>query len=146
MSMKMKRNIHKFFYDIYVDVTIVLAAFLYAALHYKDNIWSIIGICLACVSIILWIIARTQLGDAFSVEPKARPLVVKGLYAKIQHPMYIFSFLATVGVLLMFQNLYLYIILPVMAVVQIKRIMTENALLKNMHGSSYDAYVENIWF
>ncbi len=146
MSMEMKRNIHKFFYDIYVDVTIVLAALLYATLHYKDNIWSIIGICLVCVSVILWIIARTQLGDAFSVEPKARSLVVKGLYAKIQHPMYIFSFLATVGVLLMLQNMYLCIILPVMAVVQIKRIMTENALLKKMHGSVYDTYVKNIWF
>lgn len=144
--MEMKININTFFYDIYVDVTIVLVAFLYAVLHYKDNIWSIIGICLACVSTILWIIARIQLGDAFSVEPKARPLVVKGLYAKIQHPMYIFSFLATVGVLLMLQNMYFYVILPVMAAVQIKRIKTENTLLKNMHGSAYDTYVKNVWF
>lgn len=145
MSMKIERNIKKFFYDIYVDVTIVLVAFLYAVLHYKDNLWSIIGICLTCVSVVLWIIARIQLGDAFSVEPKARPLVVKGLYAKIQHPMYIFSFLATMGVLLMLQNMYLYIILPVMVVVQIKRITAENALLKKEYGSAYDAYAKNVW-
>lgn len=135
-----------FFYDIYVDVAIISGAFIYAQMHYKGNLWYIVGICLTCVSIIFWIVARIQLGSAFSVEPRVRPLVCTGLYAKLRHPMYLFSFFATVGVLLMLQNFYLCVILPIMAIIQIGRAKSENMLLKNAYGSMYDEYVQRMWF
>ena len=55
------------------------------------NVQTYVGVTLALVSASLAIVARTQLGNSFSVTPKAKDLVTHGLYSRLQHPMYLFS-------------------------------------------------------
>ena len=55
---------------------------------------SYVALSLSNVCSALWLLARWQLGDAFSVAPEARRLVTRGLYARIRHPIYVFGTLA----------------------------------------------------
>ena len=54
---------------------------------------------LACRRFILMNISRIQLGKSFSIMPEAKTLVTTGLYARIQHPMYVFLDLFLVSVI-----------------------------------------------
>ena len=58
----------------------------------------VVSLVVGLVSFVLMIVSRRQLGGSFSVRPEARELITKGLYARIQHPMYVFLdlFLASV--------------------------------------------------
>ncbi|MGA8267210.1 MAG: methyltransferase, partial [Candidatus Acidiferrales bacterium] len=62
----------------------------------------IAGICLMISGLTLWFVAQFQLGDSFSVQPKARHLVTHGLYSRIRNPIYVFSSILLVGMLLFF--------------------------------------------
>src|ERR1700760_1279550 len=48
----------------------------------------IIGLSIAASAFLLLIVARLQLGGAFSVQAKATTLVTTGLYARIRNPIY----------------------------------------------------------
>ncbi len=50
----------------------------------------VVGAILVAAAIPLLVLARIQLGKAFSVAPKASTLVTHGLYSRIPHPMYVF--------------------------------------------------------
>ncbi len=49
----------------------------------RTTVWYA-GLLVTAVSLPLWVIARGQLGTAFSGRPVARHLVTRGLYAKIR--------------------------------------------------------------
>ena len=68
---------------------LVLAALAVAAdLH--DPVWFVaLGLSVVCAA--LWLVARLQLGAAFSVRPEARQLVETGLYSRLRHPIYVFG-------------------------------------------------------
>jgi len=68
----------------------------------RTTIWYT-GLLLSAVSLPLWVVARRQLGNAFTVMPEARQLVTHGLYSKIRHPIYVFGSLAYFGSLLALQ-------------------------------------------
>ena len=70
------------------------------------------GVALAMIGIILLFTARFQLGRSFSVTAQARKLVTHGVYSKIRNPIYVFSFMMVVGVLLVVQKPGLFV-LPV---------------------------------
>ena len=136
----------RFFYDIYVDVCLVLIGFGYAIYDHKENIWTILGTLLVIFSTAIWITARVQLGNSFAVEPKIRPLVNRGLYSKFRHPIYLFSSLAVLGILMMLQNGYLFFPWIILLIAQGARIKAENRLLEKAYGDDYVAYVKKIWF
>ena len=62
-----------------------------------------IGIVVGLPSLVLIIIGRRQLGESFSVMPKAKSLVTTGLYSRIQHPLYVFLDLLLLAVIVAFQ-------------------------------------------
>ena len=55
------------------------------------------GAVLGAAGLPLLVLARLQLGDAFSVRPVAKGLVTRGLYSRIPHPMYFFLDVALLG-------------------------------------------------
>ena len=59
----------------------------------------IAGIAIAVPSFRLFVLARIQLGQAFSVQAKASTLVTTGLYSRIRNPIYVFGALMFVGVI-----------------------------------------------
>ena len=58
------------------------------------------GLALAIAAFFLWATARAQLGTSFSVSPRAKALVTRGIYSRIRNPIYTFGLLWIVGLIL----------------------------------------------
>jgi len=90
--------------------------------------------------------ARLQLGQSFSVTPQARQLVTHGLYAKIRNPIYVFGTVAILGMCLILQTPALWMVMALVAVMQILRARKESNVLEAKFGDEYRAYRNQTWF
>jgi len=104
------------------------------------------GILVAAMTFPLWILARLQLGSAFSFKPEARRLVTSGLYSRIRHPVYVFGTVAALSALLALQ------IWPILAIgvalvpITLLRIRREERVLEAAFGQQYERYRKQTWF
>lgn len=144
--MNLKRIIKTFFRDIYVDVFLYLIVLGVSFWFQPKGPLAWFGYLLFTVSVICWVVARIQLGSAFSVLPEAKQLVTKGFYKKIRNPIYLFTELANIGLALVFNNRYLYMALAVHAIVQLIRAKKESQVLSEKFGAQYQDYKNNTWF
>lgn len=103
-----------------------------------------LGLSVPCA--ILCLVARWQLGDAFSVTAQARHLVTRGLYSKIRHPVYIFGTLVFLLVVLALVGWAALIIWAVVILVQVLRLRREDQVLGETFGAEYAAYRAKTWF
>jgi protein-S-isoprenylcysteine O-methyltransferase Ste14 len=124
-------------------VLILLGIVFYAGAW---NVWRITGLVIAVPSLVLLFIARFQLGDSFAVTPQAKVLVTRGLYSKIRNPIYVFSFLLVLGLLLAIHRPYLYPLLAIILVVQVVRVRQESRVLEEKFGEEYRQYRKRTWF
>jgi len=104
-----------------------------------------LGTSVSVVAFMLWVVARLQLGNAFSIGPKADYLVTSGLYSKLRHPVYYFSILAAVGI-----GIYtwtLAVVLPVLILVclELYRMNQEEKVLTEKFGEDYIKYKAKTW-
>jgi protein-S-isoprenylcysteine O-methyltransferase Ste14 len=106
--------------------------------------WTGLGI--AVPAAILLFSARWQLGRSFSVTPQARALVTRGLYSKIRNPIYVFSALFLVGILIALGYRYAFLLLVVLVPVQIFRAHQEAKVLEARFGEEYRKYRQGTWF
>lgn len=104
------------------------------------------ALALSLVCAALWVIARQQLGAAFSVRPEARQLVTNGFYAKLRHPIYVFGTAAFLLVLLAVQGWQALVIWAILIPVQVIRARREDAVLGSAFGAQYEAYRRSTWF
>ena len=104
------------------------------------------GLCIAVPSAVLFFTARWQLGGSFSVIPQARALVTQGVYSKIRNPIYVFSALVLLGVLIALQHHYAFLLLAVVIPIQIFRAHQEAKVLEARFGDDYRKYREGTWF
>jgi len=95
---------------------------------------------------ILLLVSRFQLGRSFAVTPQARELVTHGLYSKIRDPMYVFTTLLVLSLLLTFQKADLFMPLVVLVAVQIIRSRQESKVLEEKFGDTYRKYRKKTWF
>ena len=138
--------IKKFFNDIYIDVTWITVLTIFILFNWKGTNHEMIGVSVTIISFIFWILARQQLGQSFSIIPKASNLVSNGIYSKIKHPMYIFSSLCVLGLIIAMNLPFLYIFWVLLVVLQIFRIKKENKILYLKFGDKYKEYERNTWF
>lgn len=108
------------------------------------NQW--IGIAITNIAFIFWIIARVQLGNAFSITPKSSFLVTTGLYSRLRHPVYYFSILALSGVCIFIGNPFLVLVVSGLVLLEWYRIAKEDTLLANKFGKEYAEYRKQTWF
>ena len=106
----------------------------------------IAGAMIAGVSLMLLVVARLQLGAAFSVQAKATKLVTTGLYAKIRNPIYVFGALTLVGVAMLLNNWVLLVAVGLLAPVQMMRARKEEHVLAEAFGEEYARYKAGTWF
>jgi protein-S-isoprenylcysteine O-methyltransferase Ste14 len=104
------------------------------------------GAIIAAPAMTLLVAARLQLGGSFSVSPQARNLVTHGIYSKIRNPIYVFSALLVLALLLTLQNPYLFAILAVLLPTQVIRAQREAKLLEENFGDDYRQYRKTTWF
>lgn len=106
----------------------------------------VVGLVLIVVGVGLLSIARAQLGNSFSITPQARALVTTGLYRRIRNPVYVFGFVAIVGMILYAGIPKLLWILAVLIPVQIVRVRAEARTLEEKFGEEYRAWRRTTWF
>src|SRR5258706_10369935 len=110
----------------FLDFVAYVVLFGFAVRYAQANTrW--LGIAIAVPSFALWLLARWQLGGSFTLAPEARALVTHGLYARIRHPVYIFSSLVLVGTALCLRNLFFDAYFAAVIVMQVWRVRREDA-------------------
>jgi protein-S-isoprenylcysteine O-methyltransferase Ste14 len=105
-----------------------------------------IGLCLFIPSIILFSIARIQLGSAFQVSAEANKLVKTGIYKKLRHPIYYFGFTFLLGIALITHFYPFLIVLLLLVFLQRTRMKREEAVLAEKFGDEYAEYRKQTWF
>lgn len=129
---------------IYLLITILLFAANLNMEQIKIN--HFVGISLSIPAFTLWIIARFQLGNAFSLKPKVKFLVTTGLYSKFKHPIYYLSTLSLLGIAIFFNNPLIFSILFIFVTIQFLRARAEEKILKEKFGEEYKQYANKAWF
>jgi protein-S-isoprenylcysteine O-methyltransferase Ste14 len=106
----------------------------------------IFGIIIVTLAFVLWIIARIQLGNSFTIGAHAKQLVTVGLYGKLRHPVYYFSILAVLGIAIFTWNIYMTIPIVLLVVIQILRIRREERVLEKAFDKDYARHRQATWF
>jgi len=107
---------------------------------------AIVGGVLAAVGWLCLVVARLQLGASFSVTAKAKKLVTTGIYSKIRNPIYVFSAMFLLGLIIVMGMWLLLIPLLVLIPVQIVRARKEQQVLEQAFGEEYVRYKAGTWF
>jgi protein-S-isoprenylcysteine O-methyltransferase Ste14 len=126
-----------------------MVLFAISAVVFRPGTWSVArwtGLFVAIPAAVLLFTARWQLGTSFSVTPQARELVTHGIYSRIRNPIYVFSALMLLGILVALQYRYAFFLLAVLLPVQIIRAHQEAKVLEARFGDEYRRYREGTWF
>ena len=135
----------------YLTLIITFVCLFYFFRYYKErniplNIYSYLGILIIIPSIILFTVARIQLGSSFQASAKANKLVTKGIYKKIRNPIYLFGQSFFLGLIFLTQMFYLFIIWVALIFIQRERIKKEEKVLMERFGDEYLEYKKQTWF
>lgn len=117
--------------------------------HSAEMPWTpyrIIGFAIVIPALLLLIVARIQLGRAFSVQAKATALVTTGLYSRIRNPIYVFSALLILGFIIWTGRPILLLIFAILIPVQVYRSRKESEVLEAKFGAEYTEYKRKTWF
>lgn len=129
-------------------VPALVAAFLFV--WYASGLpwtpWRIVGLAIAAPAFLLFVLARIQLGRAFSVQAKATTLVTTGIYARIRNPIYVFGGLITSGVIIWAHRPWWLLIFVVLIPMQLLRVRKEEQVLEARFGDAYVEYKRKTWF
>jgi protein-S-isoprenylcysteine O-methyltransferase Ste14 len=106
----------------------------------------IVGLSIAGPGLLLLIIARLQLGAAFSVQAKATTLVTTGLYSRIRNPIYVFGALFIAGIIIWTGRPWLLLLFVILIPMQILRSRKEARVLEEKFGPAYVAWKQKTWF
>jgi protein-S-isoprenylcysteine O-methyltransferase Ste14 len=110
------------------------------------NVETVAGVALAAISFALVLLARAQLGKSFAVTPQAKDLVTHGLYARLQHPMYVFVDLTVCGIALAVHRWYVLLFLVILLALQTRNGLAERKALQAKFGERYEMYRQATWF
>jgi protein-S-isoprenylcysteine O-methyltransferase Ste14 len=128
-------------------VPLLLIAFLIR--QFSPAMWSaprVAGLVILIVAMTLLVIARVQLGNSFSVSPRATQLVTRGLYSRIRNPVYVFSSVALAGFILYLGRPRFFLVFVILIPLQAFRARAEARVLGNRFGDEYRKYRATTWF
>jgi protein-S-isoprenylcysteine O-methyltransferase Ste14 len=128
------------------DVVFYFALLLFAVWKRPHSPILVAAAVLAGVTFPLWILARVQLGSAFSFGAKAQHLVTKGLYSRIRHPVYLFGSMAGLASVLALQVWWILLLAIFLEPITVVRALREERVLQTAFGEEYTRYRERTWF
>jgi protein-S-isoprenylcysteine O-methyltransferase Ste14 len=132
-----------------ITLALIIGAVVWLGMHASMVEWTgvkIAGAVVAGVGLVLLILARLQLGAAFSVRAKAKKLVTTGLYSRIRNPIYVFAALFLVGLAVVLGRWELAVFVVVLVPVQMYRARKEERVLSLAFGDEYARYKAGTWF
>ena len=106
----------------------------------------VVGVAIAAPALLFFVLARIQLGRAFSVQAKATTLVTTGIYARIRNPIYVFGALLSVGIFIFVHRPWLLLIWVPLLPLQRFRVRKEEQVLEAKFGEAYRDYRRETWF
>jgi protein-S-isoprenylcysteine O-methyltransferase Ste14 len=118
---------------------------VYAA-HLPWTAWRIAGVAIAVPAFLLFVAAHIELGRAFSVRAKATTLVTTGVYSRIRNPIYFFSALMILGIIIWTGRPWWLLIFAALIPLQVTRIRKEERVLTEKFGATYLDYKQKTWF
>jgi len=127
-------------------VTVGVVLFAMHAMELPWTIPRITGLAIAGPSFVLFVLARMQLGEAFSVQAKASKLVTTGLYSRIRNPIYVFGALMLAGVIIWLEKPWFLLCLAALVPLQVIRSRKEEQVLAEKFGAAYQEYKRHTWF
>ena len=127
-------------------VVCAFSAIIWAVLHRPLTVSRGAGLLLAMAALGLWVAARIQLGDSFSVRPQAKVLVTRGVYSKIRNPIYVSGSLCFAGTVLALGLPKLLVLQLLIIPMQIARARREARVLEEKFGAAYREYRDQTWF
>lgn len=127
-------------------ISTAMAFFFGHALQLPLTRMRILGLAVALPAFLLLLLARIQLGGAFSVQARATTLVTAGLYSRIRNPIYVFSALLLAGIVIWADRPRWLLFLVALIPIQVLRSRREARVLKEKFGSAYLEYRQKTWF
>jgi len=129
---------------------LVVVLFAFLLFRYAGAVvwtrWQIAGLAIFVPAFVLFVLARIELGRAFSVKAKASTLVTTGLYARIRNPIYVFGGLMSVGIFVFVHRPWLLLIWVLLIPLQVFRVRKEEQVLEAKFGDVYRDYKRRTWF
>ncbi|HXE30895.1 MAG TPA: isoprenylcysteine carboxylmethyltransferase family protein [Terriglobales bacterium] len=125
---------------------LVLALCFHSQLSQPWTPWRIAGLAIAAPALVLFVLARLQLGNAFSVQAKASTLVTAGLYSRIRNPIYVFGGLLIAGIFIFLDRPWWLLVFVVLIPLQALRVRKEERVLEATFGDAYRGYKRQTWF
>ncbi|MBZ5666047.1 MAG: isoprenylcysteine carboxylmethyltransferase family protein [Acidobacteriia bacterium] len=122
-----------------------MGLFLFAVWHCHGKA-RLSAVLIGCPAFVLWLMAKLNLGESFTLSAQAQHLVTHGLYSRIRHPIYFFSTLALFAIALCLHSLLLYIYVALVVGVQLWRARVEERVLAERFGEAYREYRRRTWF
>lgn len=132
-----------------ITLIVIVLGMILLTVRYAHEPWTamrIAAVILGLPSLVLLILARIELGGAFSVRPKAQALVTHGLYSRIRNPIYFFGALTVVALFLYITQPLGISLLAVLVPLQIYRARQEEKVLETRFGEEYRQYKASTWF
>jgi protein-S-isoprenylcysteine O-methyltransferase Ste14 len=133
----------------YLTMTFIVALAVVLAINlhrFPLDLTRALGLGIAIPSFVLFLIARIQLGRAFSVKAKATALVTTGLYSRIRNPIYVFGALMVAGAIVFVNQPLFLLIFVVLIPLQVYRSRKEGRVLEDKFGAAYLEYKRQTWF
>jgi protein-S-isoprenylcysteine O-methyltransferase Ste14 len=127
---------------------ILVAALCFFGPRYLHQPWPplrIAGVSIALISLLLVVVARMQLGRAFSIRAKATRLVTTGLYSRIRNPIYVSGCFFFLGLAMFIPAWWLLLLLIAVIPMQIARARREATVLEATFGDEYRRYRQQTW-
>jgi protein-S-isoprenylcysteine O-methyltransferase Ste14 len=133
-------------YGTLVFLAVFVLIFVFIAWKQPWTAPHIAGVAIFIPSFVLFVLARIQLGRAFSIQAKASTLVTTGLYSRIRNPIYVFGSLMIAGIIIWANKPWLLLIFAVIIPMQIYRSRKEAKVLEGEFGAAYLEYKRKTWF
>jgi protein-S-isoprenylcysteine O-methyltransferase Ste14 len=130
-------------------IAVVVVAFALLGMRAMELPWTvprIAGVAIAAPAFLLLVVARLQLGRAFSVQAKAATLVTTGLYSRIRNPIYFFGGLMIAGVIIWLEKPWFLLCFVLLIPMQVIRSRKEEQVLAEKFGTAYQDYKRKTWF
>ena len=131
-----------------VTLAFVLIFLPFIVLQFWGLPWTalrIAGLAIGIPCLLLFALARIQLGRAFSVQAMASKLVTSGLYSRIRNPIYVFGGLTIAGFILWANQPWLLLLFGVLIPIQVWRSRVEARVLTEKFGAQYLEYKKKTW-